>query len=164
MQANEKLRKNAAFVLKFLAIYIAAELIIVWLPIQGMLDWIAWVEGLLTGYTVSGNSILVSGTAFIITNSCTGLVSTSILGAIIFSLRKPEIVKKISIFLAGAIILFILNIIRIYFVVQAGAMYGAETAEQLHVASWFAMSAAIIILWYYFTKRITKTENFSELL
>ncbi|MEW6295481.1 MAG: exosortase/archaeosortase family protein [Candidatus Diapherotrites archaeon] len=127
-------------------------------------DWLAGTEAGFTGLQSKGNIIFLKEEKIEINPSCTGLISASILAAVIFSLRKPEIKKKILIFLGGTIILFLLNIARVYFVLLIGISYGAQTAEFAHQLTWLSTAAFIVILWYYFTLRITKSKEFHELL
>jgi exosortase/archaeosortase family protein len=116
------------------------------------------------GAKANGIFIEVGKEVFEVTASCTGIISASILAAIIFSLRKPELKKKILFFLGGAIILFTVNLLRLYLVLSVGKAYGVAAADLAHIASWFAMSAAIIMLWYYGTKKLIGVKEFPELV
>ena len=158
------MRENALFLAKFFIIFGVLQTIIYFAPITPLNAWIAGFEGSLTGLESEGIRISSENANFIITNSCTGLVSGSILAAIVFGLRKPELKLKAGIFLAGAAALFLVNLARIYFVVAAGLAVSAGFAETLHTVSWFVMSGAIIALWYCLTKRHAGIKDFSELL
>jgi len=139
--------------------------LLVWsINIKFLEEWLAGTEAGLTGLQGKGNIIFLKEEKIEINPSCTGLISASILAAVIFSLRKPEIKKKIAIFLGGAAILFLLNIVRVYFVLLIGINYGAKTAEFAHEITWLSTAAFIVILWYYFTLRTTKSKEFHELL
>ena len=118
----------------------------------------------LLGADFDGIKIFLNGGVFLITPSCTGFVSASILGAIIFSLKKPKLKQKIGIFLAGAVLLMVANQFRLYFVLLSGKFFWVQTAELVHVASWFATTAAIIFAWYYFTKKTAKIKDFEGFL
>lgn len=125
---------------------------------------IASIEAGLLGLESEGSLIFSDGGNFEISPSCTGLVSSIILAAIIFSLKKPEIKKKIGIFLAGSISLLVLNIFRIYLVILGAELFGFWIAEPLHILTWFTTTAFILVLWYYLTMRITGIKNFSGFL
>ncbi|MEM4390504.1 MAG: exosortase/archaeosortase family protein, partial [Candidatus Diapherotrites archaeon] len=88
--------------------------------------------------------IFVNDGAFEINSSCSGLVSASILGALVFSLKKPSLEKKIVIFLAGSLILIFLNFFRVLLVVWVGSVHGLNVAEFVHVATWFATTFFVI--------------------
>ena len=125
---------------------------------------IAWLEAEALGLSSGGNKIFFNDSIFLIVPSCTGLVSSIVLGSIIFSLKKPELTKKIGIFLLGSIALILLNLVRVYFVLLAGINFGFQITELAHVISWFFVAAFIIFLWYYLTKKICKIESFDKFL
>ncbi|MBI4210758.1 MAG: exosortase/archaeosortase family protein [Candidatus Diapherotrites archaeon] len=152
------------FLAKFTAIFAAAELLI------NTLDF-SWLENALAAYAASpiglqayGNTVTAGTGSFEVNASCTGLVSASVLAAIIFSLRKPDLKEKAGIFLGGTAILFALNYFRVMLVLLIGKNFGPGAAETAHIISWFTTSAFIIALWYLFTKRMTGTKDFSGFL
>jgi len=157
-------KKTLMFLVKFTVIFSALHFLVWIVPTGFLQNWIAALEAGLTGLQVQGNLISLGEHKIMINPSCTGLVSSSIIAAIIFSLRKPEIKKKIQIFLLAAIVMFFLNLIRIYFVLLAGMQFGGEWIGIMHEASWLMTAVFIVGLWYYFTKKITKVEEFNELL
>jgi len=152
------------FVLKFFAVFFVLEALLVGSSIPLLQEPIASLEAGLLGLESEGNIILSEGGNFEISPSCTGLVSSIILAAIIFSLKKPEIKKKIGIFLAGSVSLLVLNLFRIYLVILGGELFGFWIVEPLHILSWFATTALILVLWYYLTMQITGIRNFSGFL
>ncbi len=157
-------KKTLMFLVKFGIIFSALHLLVWTVPTYFLQDWIASLQAGFTGLQVHGNLIFLGEHKILINPSCTGLISSSIIAAIIFSLRKPEIKKKIQIFLLAAIIMFFLNLIRIYIVLLAGMQFGGEWIGIMHEASWLMTAVFIVGLWYYFTKKITKIEEFNELL
>lgn len=158
------MNKNLLFLLKFFAIFALLQGIILIAPLNSLNEWIAGIEASALSLERQGNAILAGNTNFLITNSCTGLVSGSIFAAIVFALKKPAFKQKTLVFLAGAILLFLINLARVYFVVLAGIGFGAEFAGIMHIVSWFLMSGFIIALWYYLTKKWIGIKDFSELL
>jgi exosortase/archaeosortase family protein len=91
-------------------------------------------------------------------------VSSAILAAIIFSLRRPKLKKKAVMFLLGMAALLLLNLARVYIVLLAGMKYGIYAADILHILSWFAMAAFIIAIWMVATKKMARVKSYSELL
>ncbi|MFH1545537.1 MAG: exosortase/archaeosortase family protein [archaeon] len=139
--------------------------LIVWsVDLSFLENSIASFEAGLTGLESNGNIIAINAQKIEINPSCTGLISISILAAVIFSLRKPELKKKIIIFAAGGISLLLLNLLRVYFVIVVGKTYGIAAGEIAHELSWLSTAIFIIVLWYYLTKRITGTKSFNELV
>ncbi|MCX6801604.1 MAG: exosortase/archaeosortase family protein [Candidatus Diapherotrites archaeon] len=157
-------RKSALFLAKFFVIFSVLYCILWFAEIQPLNEWIAGIESWALSIERNGSTLAAGDSNFTITNYCTGLVSASILAAIVFSLRKPPLEQKIRIFMLGAAALFFINLGRVYFVLLAGIAFGGNTAETLHTISWFVMSGFIILLWYYLTKRLAKIKEFSELL
>jgi len=156
--------KNIEFLVKFFIIFAVLQAIITVAPLGALNEWIAGVEAGMLSLEREGNSLDGGNANYVISNSCTGLVSGSILAAIVFALKKPELKKKIAVFLVGAAALFAVNLVRVYFVVLGGLKFGFEFGEILHTVSWFVMSGFIIALWYYLTKRWAGVKDFSELL
>ncbi len=112
----------------------------------------------------SENLVFVKDGVFEITPSCTGLVSTSILAAIVYSLKKSGLKRKTLIFLAGASMLIFLNYFRVLAVLWTGKEFGTNAAGITHVVSWFSTTIFVLVLWYYFTKKITGAKNFSDFI
>ena len=160
---QEKTKQNILFLVKFFAIFGVLEYLILNIPLIFFENWIAFLQEMLLNVPRQGNSLMVNGTAFVITESCTGLVSSAILAATIFSFNKPEFSKKIQIFLAGFVLLLPLNIVRVYGVILIGKTWSIEAAVNAHIISWLAMSLAILALWYYLTVKMNG-KNLEELL
>ena len=157
-------RKEIAFLAKFAVIFSSAEFLIFTLDFSALQVFIARTQAGLFGLQASGSRIILEKGIFDITPSCTGLVSASILGAIIFSLSKPSLGQKAYIFASGVVLLLALNYIRVLAVVWAGAQFGMDAAQLLHIASWFATSLIVLGLWYVFTKRVSKVDDFAQIL
>ena len=162
---GEMMNKSAiVFVINFFIIFAVLEAGIYFLDFGFIENPLAQLEGNLTGLTVQRNQLFLGQGVFEIGSSCSGLVSLSILFAVVFALRKPELKKKIQIFIAGAVLLFVINIFRIFLVLLIGKQFGFQAAELAHEISWVATAAFILIFWYYFTKKIAKIKSFSELV
>jgi exosortase/archaeosortase family protein len=157
-------RKAAFFLLKFFIIYSVLQAAILISPIGPLKEGIALFEAGLLGLESEGNIITLNGSRAEIVANCTGLMSISVLAAIVFSLRKPAIKKKIGLFAVGAALLFPLNLLRIYLVLLAAMAFDLEAFEAIHTTTWFGTSAAILILWYYLTKRVTKAKEFGNMI
>ncbi len=158
------MKARMLFLLKFFAIFLALQSVIVAAPLSSLNSWIAGFEASALNLESKGNAVFAGNASYIITNSCTGLISGSILAAVVFSLKKPDPKKKTAVFAFGAFVLFAVNLLRVYIVILGGTLYGFGFAEALHVASWFAMSALIVALWYYLTKNWAEIRDFSELM
>jgi exosortase/archaeosortase family protein len=156
------LKNSLIFVLKFFLIYFILQYLIYVINLSFLENSIAFFIALLHGLPVNNNIIYFNEILFIITPNCTGLISGSILAGVIFSLKKPELNEKIKIFLIGTLLLFLINLIRIYLVVLTGILF--NSAELIHVISWFAMTAFILFFWFYLTKKITGIKNFKEFI
>ncbi len=159
---KEKSFKMGLFLGKFFVIFAILTIIIELLDLSVFTSWLASICATPFGLEAQGNAIMINGQQFAVTNACTGLMSASILAAVIFALKKPEIEKKIVIFLAGLVVLLVANIPRIMLVLWT-ATVGLD-AGLVHTLTWFLMSALILLLWYYGTKLYAKIDDFSELL
>jgi len=157
-------KKAAIFLIKFFAIYAIAQAAILVAPLNLLEEWIALIEASALGLQAQGNNILFNAHSFEIVANCTGLMSASVLAAIALSLRKPGIKKKIALVCAGSVLLFLINLGRLYLVLLAAIAFNPDAAGTLHEATWFAMAALIIAIWYYLTKRIAGAKAFAEML
>lgn len=139
-----------------------------------MVDF-SWLENLIAQWvgnilpvTIQQNQIIISSDPsvgrFLINSSCTGLQSIFVLLAVIFSLGKPKLKEKIKLFALGSIALFAINWVRLVAVIGSGLMWGISTAEIIHIASWFAMTFAILGIWFVSVKKTTRIKRFNELL
>lgn len=160
-----KLHKSELlFLAKFFSIFITLEALINYFGFPALEEFIASTQAALLGLQSSGNLVFVTQGTFVITPSCTGLVSSSVLAAIVYSLKKPNLKKKTLIFLVGASLLVFLNYFRVLLVLWTGKEFGMNKAEITHVASWFSTTLFVLGLWYYFTKKITGAKNFADFI
>ncbi len=157
-------KKAIIFLIKFFVIYTILQFLILALPLEFVENGIAEIEANAIGARAEGNMIEGREQSFQIVPNCTGLVGISILAAIIFSLRKPELKKKLVLLGIGTVILFPLNLLRIYFVLRVSILSNAEIGEILHMTTWFISAATILVIWYYLTKKVAKVKRFNELL
>ncbi len=159
-----KENKTIFFLIKFTVIFSALHYLVWSIPLNFLQNWIAFLQAGFFGLPLQENLVFLEEKQILINPSCTGLISISILAAIIFSLKKPEMKKKMQIFVLAGTIMFFLNLLRIYFVLWSGLNFGEELIGVLHEISWMTTAVFIIGLWYYFTKKITKVKEFNELL
>ena len=164
LSKKEKRKKSVIFLLKFFLIFSVLHYLIYLIDTDFLQQFITDFASNALNLPSQGLFIYINAQPFFISKSCTGLISSFILAAIIFSLKKPEIEKKIAMYLAGTIILLIANVFRVIFVLWMGILFGIQAAELTHVISWFAMSALIIALWYYSSLKLLKIKNFSGFL
>jgi len=157
-------KKKIIFLSKFFGIFFVLEYIIMTCDFSFLQEFIAQTIALILNLESNGSIIFTQKGNFEIVSSCTGLVSGSVLASIVFSLKKPELNKKIELFLTGFVILLILNYFRVLLVVEAGAMFGTMIAEALHVISWFSTAIIVLFLWYKGTKKVTKVQDFEGFL
>jgi exosortase/archaeosortase family protein len=158
------IRKELIFLVKFFAIYFVLQAVILLAPLGWMQNFIALLEAGLLGLKSSANAIQAGGGTFIIAANCTGLVSASILAAVVFSLKKPEFKKKLLVFVTGSFALMLLNLVRLYLVLLVASSFGVGLADTAHTISWFTTAALVLVAWYFGTKKIAKVTNFKELL
>jgi len=158
------MRKQFIFLAKFFLIFAMLQAAILLLNLEVIEKSIASIEAKALGLQSNENFVFVNGEAFSIDANCTGLLSGGIVAAIVFSLRKPEMKKKLLVLFSAALALFLLNIPRIYLVLWTAKEFGAAAAETAHIATWFSTAAFILVFWYFATKKIAKVEDFSQLL
>ena len=157
-------KKSLGFLARFFAIFGVGSIALPAAPLGWLEEAMTAAEAQILGLQAKGNTVFIQDFAFIINEYCTGALSSVILLALVFSLKKPEIKTKIWMWAIGTIVLFAANIARVYAVLWSGLAISPAIAESVHVATWFLVSAVIIAVWYFLTKKIAKIENFRELL
>ncbi len=159
---DSRTKKIFWFCVKFFIIYFVLQYLIELADLSALNNFIAYASASILGLSFGGNIVLVAGNVFTITNMCTGLVSASVLAAIVFSLCKPRIGQKVVLFMGGLVLLMLINIPRVSLVLYSASI--GFDANLVHTSTWFIMSAAVLLIWYYGTKRIAKVKDFSELV
>ncbi len=157
-------KKYALFLAKFFLVFLVLQALLLAANLNFMERAIASVEAQALGVQSNGNIVFIGNNSYSIDANCTGLLSGAIIAAIVFSFRKPEIKQKIAIALSAGMLLFLLNIPRVFVVLWTAKYFGAQAAETVHVTTWFSTAAFILLFWYFLTKKITKTRDFSKLL
>jgi len=155
-------KKIAVFSVKFFLIYFILQLLVLFLDFSLVNSFLAKTTAEFLDLSYAGAKVFVNGEVFEVTNSCIGLMSASILAAAIFSLNKPALKKRILLFFFGLLFLLLLNIPRLI-IVLASALNGMN-AEFVHELTWFGMSAAVLLIWFFGLKRISTEKEFRELL
>jgi exosortase/archaeosortase family protein len=157
-------KREAFFILKFFAIFLILELALHIIGFEQLQNMIAKSQAKVFNLVSEGNNIFLDAGVFEINPSCTGLVSGIILAAIIFSLKKPDLPKKIFILISGSLVLFVINYFRVLIVIWAGIEFGMQAAEAVHVVSWFSTTFFVFGAWYYFTKLVSGAKNFDDFI
>ena len=150
-------KRMLAFLAKFFIIYAFLTALVELADLSFLTRLVASAAAFPFGFKVLGSVVLIDGKTFAVTNACTGLSSAAILAALVFGLKKPSPGKKIAVFLAGLAALLLLNIPRVMLV-----LFAAESgfdADAMHVFTWFLMSAAILAIWYYGSKRLAGADG-----
>lgn len=161
---QQKWKTIAVFLAKFFIIYFALQFLILVIDLSFLENWLAALEGNWVQGTVEGNRIALNEGLFEINAQCTGLVSGIILAAVVFSLKKPGWGKKFKLWLLGAVVLFLLNLARVYLVLLVAKQYGLYWAGVAHQISWFSTAVFILVIWLLLSKRLAKVKSVSELV
>ncbi len=150
------------FLVKFFGIFIILEALITLIDLTLLTNFITIIVANLFNLPYLNSTIFVNSSSFIVTNSCTGLVSLAILTAITLPLKQMKLKNMVLVIAIGAILLLTLNIPRIALVIYAGIL--GFDAELVHEFTWFVMSAIILLIWFYGVKLIQKEDDFSKLI
>ncbi|MFA5763663.1 MAG: hypothetical protein WC915_02535 [archaeon] len=160
-----KLMKNKMliFLVKFFILFFVLSELINFLDLSFFLNIITKISASYLNLQFIGNQIFIGSNIFIVTNSCTGLVSASILAAVIFALKKPKIHQKLKLFIFGTLLLLVINVPRIILILFIAKATSIDP-DLVHTLTWFLMSFIILIIWYFGTKSVAKIKEFDELL
>ncbi|MBM3282399.1 MAG: exosortase/archaeosortase family protein [Candidatus Diapherotrites archaeon] len=135
------------FVFRFFIIFGLVEFVTYYFPPLTYQEWLAALLG--NGLNVSVNETLlfVNGIVFEITPFCTGLSTWGLLLGLIYGFDVLSARKKILYALAGWVIIFGINILRLLAIVYVGKTYHVDAVDTLHTLTWFVMSAIVLWLW-----------------
>lgn len=151
------------FLLRFAIIFGFTQLLLATPPLRILQEWIAQITANTLGFWSMGNLVIIPKGVFEITPSCTGITSMGMFAGLLLGFSEFSLKQKIKPLLAGIIILFLVNLIRVILIVQIGYWTDIATAEKAHIISWFGMSILSAWLWYYWISRKMKTKNIIQL-
>jgi len=149
------------FLIKFFVIFIILSTLIEFANLLFLREFITFISASYLSLPFSGTTIFVENSIFLVSSSCTGLVSSAILVALLFSSKKPTPISKIFLAIFGVCLLLLLNVPRVMLVLVT-AKLGFD-ADLVHTITWFIMSAFVLVIWYYGNKSIG-VKDFSKLI
>lgn len=136
------------FIIRFFIVFGLVELLAYLFPPLAYQAWLAQLLGEWHRIPVQGIFLSVNGIQFEISAFCTGLSTWGLFLGLLYGFSIPSNKQKIVYALLGWIIIFFLNIIRLFLIVYVGKTIDANAVELLHTLTWFAMSAAVMGGWY----------------
>ncbi|MEK6902300.1 MAG: exosortase/archaeosortase family protein [archaeon] len=151
------------FVVRFFLVFFAVELLLFLFPPLGYQEWIATQIGNLLHVPVNETFLLVNESWFEISAFCSGFTTLALFAGLVLGFNIPDWATKVRFLMEGGLLIFLLNFIRIYFVVWVGVNYSFAAAETFHILSWFALSGMILWMWMELMKKETRTMNAGEL-
>jgi len=154
-------KKVYLFLIKFFIIFLILSFIIELVNLSFLTEFITFISASYLRLDFIGSTVSVFGANFIVTNSCTGLVSGAVLIALLFAGKKPSVKNKLALTIFGVCFLLLMNIPRVM-VVLLFAKVGYD-ADLIHTITWFVMSGAVLLIWYYGNKAVG-IKNFNELI
>jgi exosortase/archaeosortase family protein len=146
MKTKKNYRDAIYFLIKFFIIFFVLQTIIISLDLSFINYFITFISASYLNLPFLNNIIFVNGVMFKVTNSCTGLISSALLAAIIFSQKKSLEFRKIKYFVFGVLFLLIINVPRIMLVLLFAII--GQDANFVHALTWFFMSFIALFVWY----------------
>jgi exosortase/archaeosortase family protein len=119
-------------------------------PLQGLVTQNVRFMLQAMGFSVSGEGFLVIANAiiFFVSEDCTGWKSMLFLAALIFSVPKVKMEKRLAGLALGLPAVYVGNLLRILLVVFAWHNYGLAFAMMIHTYFWQAgLIALVLALW-----------------
>lgn len=115
------------------------------------------------GFSVIKDGLMIAvrgGEAFgfFISEDCTGWKSMVFLFALIFAVPKTPMKKRLLGLIAGIPLIYLGNLLRIYWVIMIGKAYGAEAALIVHDLFWHLGLVSLVfviwIIWLFYAGKI----------
>lgn len=144
------------FLAKFFAIFLVLTFIINIADLSFFNQKAAQITADLNGLQSYQNAVFFEEKVFFVTNNCLGLLTASILAGLIFSFKKPVFKKKLGLFISGFLLIIVVNVFRLWLVLFL-AKKGFDV-EFVHTLTWFFMSAIVLMIWYFGSKKYFKKE------
>jgi len=157
------------FLARFSAAFLASYLFLLFLSPLFLEEWFTLLQYnllLLAGIAVKtqSNYILMDTGTFLLSESCIGIVSSSMIIGLVFGAVGVKPKNKALIAFYGITTMASINAARVFAVLYVGALNGIEAAELLHVTSWFVMALGTALVWYYFVKAVEKPRHFQDIV
>ena len=103
---------------------------------------------------IVGNSIGVNGFGFNIIDACVAGAAYYLLFLLVMGLKECSWIKRAKMFFSGALILLVVNVIRILILILLNIELGHNYFEAVHLVFWNFMSGVFIFLiWIFLIKR-----------
>jgi exosortase/archaeosortase family protein len=100
------------------------------------------------GAVMAGGLISVSGFAFTIVEACVASFAFYLMWILMLLTKDLSLSKRVGLFLSGAGLLFIVNIVRIIILVSVGIHFGVETFDSLHFLIYYIFSGVMVaVIW-----------------
>ncbi len=145
------------FPLYFIPPYVAIHL----LDLSWLTKAIAFVESSLLASagvqnTLYGSFIDTGSVLFQIVVDCSGLVMITLFIALVYSAkpfgkqgkrRSEDSQKSRYAFLAFVPVIFLFNLIRLFFTLLTGVLFGPQVLSIIHFALWFVDAGFVFLLW-----------------
>jgi exosortase/archaeosortase family protein len=151
------------FLIRFFAVFFLVELTLAAAPPLAYQEWLAAALGNVFALPVNGTFLFVEGIRFEISAFCTGLSTWGLFAGLLAGFSHPKGWKKIVYGLAGWVIIFGFNFLRLALIVYVGKTYDATIVDTLHTLTWFGMSALVLSGWFFLLSVELKTKNAQRL-
>lgn len=147
------------FIIRFFSIFILVELLLTLAPPLAYQEWLAATLGNILTLPVNGTLLSVEGIRFEISAFCTGLTTWGLFLGLLYGFPFPRGGKKVLYAATGLVLIVFINFFRLLAIVYVGKTVDANAVELLHTLTWFAMSAAVMGMWYSILCVHAKTKN-----
>ena len=114
---------------------------------------------------ISGNTLLINNIGLVFVSACVGASAYVLLTLLVLLTKDVMLRRGIKILVTGFIALFIVNIIRIYFLAFILIKFDFKLFETLHLFFWQVLSTLFVfVLWIFITKyyKVTTIPFFSD--
>ena len=116
------------------------------------------------------NVLMISSFSFTFIDACAAILAYVLLLILLLVTRDIPFFQGVKMFILGALSIFILNILRIIFLVYVYVHYGADYFAVAHLFLWHIVSTIIVaFLWialveYYHIKAVPVVSDIQEIL
>jgi exosortase/archaeosortase family protein len=107
----------------------------------------------------SDSILMVGGTQIQFVEACMATTAYYLLALLILTTKDIGLKKSIKMFLIGALLIFVMNLLRITLLVMAVVNMGLNWFNAIHMLFWYIISTFYVLLIWIFLIRFYKVKN-----
>jgi len=99
---------------------------------------------------VDGLNLIAGGEIFTFVAACVAALAYMLLWLLIMLTKDISVLNRIKMFLFGSLLIYLMNILRIFILVYVSLNYGTNLFDKIHILFWdFTASIFVALVWIF---------------